>query len=161
MAKKFDVATVLERETPFTIDNWYNRVEQELDLATVPLSRADRCAHLPEMFHDLVGRLRNPLPLGTRALTSSAAHNHGTLRREQGYTAAMIVDESRMLQVSIFQTLQLHVEDTEPGVLLLYVMAIADEVDSQLAQAMSSYISEASIDVKPIEVKTVVAETAA
>jgi hypothetical protein len=40
-------------------------------------------------------------------------------------------------------------------------MAIADEVDSQLAQAMSSYISEASIDVKPIEVKTVVAETAA
>jgi hypothetical protein len=63
----------------------------------------------------------------------------------------MIVDESRMLQVSIFQTLQLHVEDTEPGVLLLYVMAIADEVDSQLAQAMTSYISEAGIDAKPIE----------
>jgi hypothetical protein len=161
MAKKFDVATVLERETPFTIDNWYNRVEQELDLATVPLSRADRCAHLPEMFKDLVGRLRNPLPLGTHALTSAAAHNHGCLRRDQGYSAAMMVEESRMLQVSIFQTLQLHVEDTEAGVLLLYVMAIADEVDSQLAQAMSSYISEASIDVKPIEVKTVVAETAA
>jgi hypothetical protein len=73
----------------------------------------------------------------------------------------MMVEESRMLQVSIFQTLQLQVEDTEAGVLLLYVMAIANEVDSQLAQAMSSYITEASIDDKPIEVKTVVAETAA
>jgi hypothetical protein len=43
------------------------------------------------------------------------------------------------------------VEDTEPGVLLLYVMAIADEVDSQLAQAMSSYISEAKHDSQPVE----------
>jgi len=138
MSAKYDVATVLER------------VEQELDLSAIPLSRKDRCAHLPEMFVDLVNRLRNPLPLGTHALTSEAAHNHGCLRRDQGYTPAMMVEESRMLQVSIFQTLQLHVEDTEPGVLLLYVMVIADEVDSQLAQAMSSYISEAKVDAKPI-----------
>jgi hypothetical protein len=152
MPQKFDVATVLERESQLTINNWYDRVESGLDLATVPLSRDERCAHLPAMFHDLVARLRKPLPLGTHALTSPAAHNHGCLRRDQGYSAAMIVEESRMLQVSIFQTLQLHVEDTDPGVLLLYVMVIADEVDSQLAQAMSSYITEASVDEKPIEV---------
>jgi hypothetical protein len=150
MSPKNDVATVLERETQVTINNWYSRVEKELDLSAVPLSRDDRCAHLPGMFIDLVNRLRNPLPLGTRALTSVAAHNHGSLRRDQGYTAAMMVEESRMLQVSIFQTLQVHVEDTEPGVLLLYVMVIADEVDSQLAQAMSSYISEANVDANPI-----------
>jgi hypothetical protein len=150
MSAKYDVATVLERETQVTIDNWYARVESELDLSTVPMSREDRCAHLPEMFLDLVNRLRNPLPLGTHALKSEAAENHGTLRRDQGYTAAMMVEESRMLQVSIFQTLQLHVEDTEPGVLLLYVMVIADEVDSQLAQAMSSYIAEANVDAEPV-----------
>lgn len=150
MVKKFDVATVLERETQDTIDHWYTRVEAELDLSTVPMSREDRCAHLPAMIQDLVNRLRNPLPLGTRALTSEAARNHGCLRREQGYTAAMMVEESRMLQVSIFETLQLNVEDTEPGVLLLYVMVIADEVDSQLAQAMSSYITEAHVHAEAI-----------
>jgi hypothetical protein len=149
VSQKYDVATVLERETQVTIDNWYNRVEKELE-SGIPLTRDERCAHLPEMFMDLVYRLRNPLPLGTRALTSAAAHHHGHLRREQGYTAAMMVDESRMLQVSIFQTLQLHVEDTEPGVLLLYVMVIADEVDSQLAQAMSSFISDADTDAETI-----------
>ena len=152
MPEKYDVATVLERETQDTIDNWYSRVESEQNLSRIPLSRTDRCAHLPEMFSDLVYRLRNPLPLGTNALSSTAAHNHGSLRRDQGYSAAMMVEESRMLQVSIFQTLQLHVEDTEPGVLLLYVMVIADEVDSQLAQAMSSYISEAKTDARPIAV---------
>ena len=150
MVKKFDVATVLERETQATIDNWYTRVEAERGLRTIPLSRKDRCAHLPGMFRDLVIRLRNPLPLGTHALTSASAKNHGCLRRDQGYTAAMMVEESRMLQVSIFETLQRNVEETEPGVLLLYVMVIADEVDSQLAQAMSSYISEAEMDAKPI-----------
>ena len=151
MSTKHDVASVLERETATTIDTWYTRVEAEKDLTNIPLSRKDRCAHLPEMFKDLVFRLRNPLPLGSRALVSEGARNHGALRRDQGYTAAMMVEESRMLQVSIFQTLQLHVEDTESGVLLLYVMAIADEVDSQLAQAMTSYLTQANKDAKPIE----------
>jgi hypothetical protein len=80
----------------------------------IPMSREDRCMHLPEMFRDLVSRLRNPLPLGTKALTSTAARDHGCLRRDQGYTAAMLVAESRMLQVSIFQTLHLHVSVPRP-----------------------------------------------
>jgi hypothetical protein len=109
------------------------------------VTREERCAHLPGMFHDLVSRLRSPLPLGTRALKSTAAHAHGRLRREQGYTAAMMVNESRMLQVSLFHTLQANLEETESGVLLLHIMAMADEVDSQLAQAMASYIAEANV----------------
>jgi hypothetical protein len=147
---KYDVASVLEREMQATIANWYGLVEREANLLAIHLNRAERCAHLPEMLGDLVRRLRNPLPLGSKALRSVSARNHGCVRRDQGYTAAMMVEESRILQVSIFQTLQSHIEDTEPGVLLLHVMAIADEVDSQLAQAMSSYISEATHDAGPI-----------
>jgi len=150
MDLKYDIASILARETPSTIANWYGLVEQEPSLTAIKLTREQRCAHLPGIFADLVYRLHNPLPLGSRALMSSSAVEHGCLRRDQGYTAAMMVDESRMLQVSIFQTLQLHVEDTEPGVLLMHVMAIADEVDSQLAQAMTSYISEANHDAEPV-----------
>jgi hypothetical protein len=150
MALKFDVASVLERETPSTIANWYVLVEEEEGLVGVKVSREERCAHLPDMFRDLVSRLRNPLPLGSKALSSSAAKAHGSLRREQGYTAAMMVEESRMLQVSIFQTLQSHLEETESGVLLLHVMVIAVEVDSQLAQSMTSYIADADLEPEPV-----------
>lgn len=143
---KYDVASVLEREMQPTIAYWYGLVEGETSLLSIHLNRAERCAHLPEMLGDLVRRLRNPLPLGSKALRSVSAHNHGRMRRDQGYTPTMMVEESRLLQVSIFQTLQSHIEDTESGVLLLHIMAIADEVDSQLAQAMSSYISEANHD---------------
>jgi hypothetical protein len=54
------------------------------------------------------------------------------------------------LQVSIFQTLQNNLQKVDYSVLLVGVMAIADEVDSQLAQAMASYISEAKLDALPI-----------
>jgi hypothetical protein len=49
-----------------------------------------------------------------------------------------------MLQVSIFQTLQDNLQSIDFSQLLVGVMAIADEVDSQLAQQMASYIAEAS-----------------
>ena len=84
-------------------------------------------------------RLRSFTPLGTKELKSAAAAQHGAVRRMQGYTAAMLVEESRLLQVCIFQTLQNNLASIDFSVLLIGVMMIADEVDSQLSQAMTSY----------------------
>jgi hypothetical protein len=151
MKKKSRVADVLEVEAKSTIADWMRRVNLEPDIIGIPMTHTDRSAHLPAILRDLVTRLRSPLPLGTRALISDAAHDHGLCRREQGYTPAMIVEESRILQVSIFQTLQLNLTRLDPSVLLVDVMAIADEVDSQLAQAMTSYAREAGSDGRPVE----------
>ncbi|MHB8302521.1 MAG: response regulator [Acidobacteriaceae bacterium] len=147
-----NVAGILERETQSTIVEWLERVDLDPKIFTVPLTPKERAAHLPQLFRDLVLRLRNPLPLGSRALVSPAAHQHGLLRRKQGYSAAMMVEESRMLQVSIFQTLQNNLHKVDFSLLLVGVMAIADEVDSQLAQAMTSYIEESKVDVLPVVV---------
>jgi len=149
--KKEDVFQILENETGATISQWLKRVDAEPEIISVRLTDSERSAHLPAVFHDLVERLRHPLPLGTRALKSPASVAHGLKRREQGYTPAMMVEESRMLQVSIFQTLQQNLHKVDFSVLLSDVMVIADEVDSQLAQAMTSYISEAKVDAQPIQ----------
>jgi electron transfer flavoprotein alpha/beta subunit len=55
-----------------------------------------------------------------------------------------------MLQVAIFQTLQDNLQKADYSLLLVGVMAIADEVDSQLAQQMASYISAAKADDLPL-----------
>ncbi len=57
----------------------------------------------------------------------------------------MMVEESRMLQVSIFQMLQNNLYRVNFSLLLVGVMAIADEVDSQLAQAMAGYVSQSRL----------------
>jgi hypothetical protein len=80
---------------------------------------------------------------------SVSASEHGSTRRKQGYTAAMMVEESRVLQVSIFNTLQNNLASIDFSVLLFGVMTIADEVDSQLSQAMKSYIAESVDDALP------------
>jgi DNA-binding response OmpR family regulator len=144
------IATILEEDTDKTIADWLTRVDADQLVLTVAMDDVTRSAHLPQLFGDLVQRLKNPLPLGSRALTSAAAAKHGLLRREQGYTAAMMVEESRMLQVSIFQTLQNNLGRVNFSLLLAGVMTIADEVDSQLAQAMSGYITESKTDLRPI-----------
>jgi DNA-binding response OmpR family regulator len=144
------VATILARETQSTIDAWLARVDQEGGILSIPMDHSERSAYLSQMFLDLVSRLQKPLPLGTRALVSHAAAKHGIRRRDQGYSPAMLVEESRMLQVSIFQTLEHNLTSVDFNLLLGDVMTIADEVDSQLAQQMASYISESKTDGKEI-----------
>jgi hypothetical protein len=70
-----------------------------------------------------------------------AAREHGEMRRAQGYTVTMVVEESRILQVSIFSTLQRNMLSVDFSKLLLDVVTIADEVDSQLKQAMQCYVT--------------------
>jgi hypothetical protein len=55
----------------------------------------------------------------------------------------MVVEESRILQVSIFNTLQNNLGRVDFGTVLLDVMTIADEVDSQLKQAMLGFLETA------------------
>src|ERR1700736_465015 len=131
------VASILERDLDTTIQNWMALVERDEELTRVPLSFPDRTGHLPNLLADLIYRLR--LPSVAKANMSTAAHAHGILRRQQGYTAAMMVEESRILQVSIFNTLQNNLPKVDFSKVLLDVMTIADEVDSQLKQAMLSY----------------------
>jgi hypothetical protein len=144
------LADIMEHETAATIAAWLVRVDAEPEVITVALGDAERSEHLPALFRDLVFRLRFPLPLGSRALVSASAAEHGLRRRRQGYTAAMMVEESRMLQVSIFQMLQDNLAKADFSTLLVGVMAVADEVDSQLAQAMSSYVGESKVDGLPV-----------
>jgi hypothetical protein len=88
--------------------------------------------------------LRVPRNLGTKQV-SEAAVEHGKVRYSQGYSIPMMVEESRILQVSIFDTLQKNLSTVDFSLLLVDVMAIADEVDSQLKQAISSFMVKAAL----------------
>jgi ActR/RegA family two-component response regulator len=143
------VATILERSAQETIQSWYERVEADESLMAVAMTRELRCFHLTALLRDLVARLRSFKALGSKEPMSNDAGAHGLLRRKQGYTAAMMVEESRVLQVSIFNTLQKNLVSIDFSVVLIGVMTIADEVDSQLSQAMKSYIAESVTDALP------------
>jgi hypothetical protein len=133
------VADIIERELQPLIEDWLYRVEQEPDLKCIPLNFEERTGHLPHLLHDVIARLR--LDAGTKAPISKAAAEHGDLRRKQGYTVAMAVEESRLLQVTIFTTLHKNTNDLEFSKLLPDVVTIADEVDAQLKEQMLRFMA--------------------
>ena len=139
------VASILERDSLPTIANWLSAVKTEDELACIPLSDEQRTGHLPQLLHELVHRLRVPRPLGTKQSSEGAA-KHGIIRQAQGYSIPMVIEESRILQVSIFNTLQTNLNTVDFSLLLVDVMTIADEVDSQLKQTIISF-SEAAAGV--------------
>jgi CheY-like chemotaxis protein len=135
---KVRVATILERDTGPTISKWMSRVQCNEELAAISMSCQERTGHLPLLLGELVHRLR--LVPNAKALISSAARRHGILRRMQGYTIAMVLEESRILQLSIFNTLQNNLGSVDFSSVLLDVMTIADEMDSQLKQAVLGFM---------------------
>jgi len=56
----------------------------------------------------------------------------------KGYSASMLVDESRVFEVATFGTLHLHQSELDQNQALLDVMVIADEVDAQLTESVRS-----------------------
>jgi hypothetical protein len=130
------VADVLERELEPTIKEWLRRVNLVPELTDIPISDEQRAGHLPKLYDDLIFRLR--LAENAPSPVSVAAAAHGRMRCAQGYSVSMLVQESRVFQVSTFSTLHLHRNELDQNQMLLDVMVIADEVDAQLMETVRS-----------------------
>ena len=135
------VAHILERELEPTVREWLRRVNLISELTDIPLSDADRSGHLTKLYSDLISRLRLPND-ADRPISVAAASAHGQRRKEQGYSAAMLIEESRIFQVVTFRTLHLHLGELDQTRLLLDVIVIADEADAQLREAVRSLTTE-------------------
>jgi hypothetical protein len=136
------IADILERAKQDTIRDWYDLTQTEESLTCIPMSQQARCGHLLQLIFELVARLRSARPTGREAWPSEAAASHGVDRHRLGYTASMLVEESRFLEVCIFRALMDNLAHIDLPLLLLGVMVIADEVDCQLTQQVASLLGE-------------------
>ena|ERR1700688_3550706 len=138
---KEGVAAILDRDVAILMQRWLARVEEVAELAALQLAAGDRAAHLPEMIRNITARLRVIRDIEPIEIPSAAAVTHGQCRYRQGYTAPMIVQESRLLQVSIFETIERNLATVDFTAVLPDIMIIADEVDSQLKQTIASFLT--------------------
>ena len=142
-SKRGHLTAILQRCVTGVVEDWLARVTQSSELNHLILSDEERTGHLPKLVADLIARLgkSSATTKDSDALSSTAAIAHGKLRYLQGYTPAMLVHESRILQVTLFGALQSNLHFLDFSLLLPDVMTIADEVDAQLTQTMDSYMN--------------------
>jgi hypothetical protein len=107
----------------------------------ISLSDADRADHLTSLYYDVICRLcrvegahASPPPIFVTAIA------HGRTRQAQGYSAAMLVEESRLFEIVTFGILSLHRREFDQSKLLLDIAVIADEVDTQLTESVRSLV---------------------
>jgi len=137
---KESVASILDRDFAVTIQRWLSRVEEVPELTSIPLAAKDRVAYLPGFINSITARLHDDRTAAVIDRPCAAAVTHGQVRYRQGYTAPLIVQESRILQVCIFETIQRNLGTVDFTGVLPDIMIIADEVDSQLKQTIDSFL---------------------
>jgi hypothetical protein len=138
---KESVASILDRDLAITMERWSSRTKEIPELANLAVTTDERAEYLPEIMRNITARLRSVRHREMVGTPSAAAMAHGKLRYRQGYTAPLLVLESRMLQISIFETIHRNLATVDFTYVLLDVMMIADLVDSQLGQSMDSFLA--------------------
>lgn len=133
------VATVLEREVKAIVEEWMLRVDNVPALTNVPLSHEQRTGHLPRLLCNLIYRLR--LDEDKEDPSTSCSSDYGKQRFNQGYSVSMLVDESRLLQISIFDTLRRNQANLDLRLVMADVVTIADECDLQLRRSVEAFVT--------------------
>jgi ActR/RegA family two-component response regulator len=137
------VAAILERDVFLTIINCLDRIGRDGELTRVPLGKQDRTGYLPILILELAQSLRVPRKAGNKAV-SEASIEHGRLRQVQGYAISMIVEEFRILQICIFETLYNSLNRKDFRSVLSDATTITNECDSQLKQTLASFMRQAT-----------------
>jgi DNA-binding response OmpR family regulator len=141
--RKERVAAILLRCISGIVADWLARARKNGELSRVALTDQERTGYLPKLIEELIARLGKSTIPGQESdsICSTAAVAHRKMRQLQGYTPGMLVHDSRISQVTLFGTFQGNLSALDFSLLLPDVMTIADEVDSQLMQAMDSFMS--------------------
>jgi hypothetical protein len=137
---KQTVASILESDASITIERWLARARITEELTGLALTDGERSEYLPEIIKDIVVRLREVRVI--EEAPSCAAVARGQLRFRQGYTAPMLVQEARILELSLYETIQQNLVRLDFTAVLPDIMVIADEVDSQLTQTIDSLLKD-------------------
>lgn len=138
------VADILERRIDVTLQHWLFRVKKAAELMTVPLSDDERLRHLPEILHSIANRLAREAEYSDAP--SPANSLYGTCRRHQNYTVFMLVQEWRILQSCISETIHRNLQLVDFSLLIPDLMLIADEVNSHLEQSLHGYFNAKAND---------------
>ncbi len=123
------------------VEAWLHEVEGRSELARVPLPRSARSDHVPQILEEMI----HHVDCGERELSRPAADSarlHGRTRLQQGYTPAMVVEETRILRACIMTCLRDHLLNIDISHLLSDMNDIDFVLDGMLEESIRAFSGE-------------------
>lgn len=122
-------------------EHWLQEVTKDPDIAAIPLSRAERSDHVPEMVSELIQRLESPAQqLSDTAI--EAARKHGKLRYRQGYSIPQMLWEVRILQHIISAQIHENFFGLDLSTLVPDVLEIGESLQAEMETSVRAYQSQ-------------------
>ncbi len=132
------VADVISENMNTICQLWLEEVKRDPELMVAHMSDSDRVDHIPGVLSALVSMLESDRDeLSDSA--STAAREHGHVRRSQEFTVPMLVIEARLLQAKVTQTLQQNLLRIEISTLIPDIIRVGEGLNAQLEQSIRAF----------------------
>src|ERR1700722_5899045 len=131
-------AQILRDLVPTICEVWLGEVLKDPELAAIPLTRAERSDHVPDMMEELIRRLEGPLNELSPAATD-AARRHARTRHQQGYTIPQILFETRILQQVLTATFQENLLGLDLSTLVPDILQIGESLQAEVEVSIRVY----------------------
>lgn len=133
------VAQIVNERKEEIIEKWLKTVRDDPEISGIPLNDAERTDHLPAVLAEMVEMLSSA-GATTTAARIEAARRHGETRRKQRYSVPQIVEETRLLEGSIFNVLHTNLLSANFSNLIPDIIRISDTLQIQLKASIEAYL---------------------
>jgi ActR/RegA family two-component response regulator len=131
-------AVVLRENEGELIDLWFQEVQSDPRFQEIPMSQKERIDHLPGLLKELARRIEKGA-LAADPESSRSAALHGRKRREQGYSATLIVQECRVFYRVIANRLQQNLLDLDISTVIPDLIRISDILNEMLQESIREF----------------------
>jgi PAS domain S-box-containing protein len=132
------VSDLIHELTPAICEQWLKEVLRDEEWAALPLTRAERIDHVPQLLEDLIGRLDQQADdLSPKA--ADAARKHGKTRYQQGFTIPQVLFEARVLQQVLTSFIQQHLLSLELSTLVHDISEIGQSLQEEVELSIRIY----------------------
>lgn len=138
IARLKKTAAVLQENEQEVIDIWFTEAQADPDFQEIPMSRKERIDHLPGLLKELVRRLEKG-DTGPDLDSARNAAAHGRKRREQGYSAMLIVQENRLFYRVIANRLQQNLLDLDISTVIPDLIRISEVLNEMLQESIREF----------------------
>jgi ActR/RegA family two-component response regulator len=118
-------------------------------LRDLTLTDKERVGHLDGVISELIKHLESGAPDQSTNEAITAAAAHGRLRRQQGYSMDMVVEDTRVLDHAIHDLVTTHLLDVDLSTLIPDLQHVNDGLDLQLEASVRTFLQDSSRKISP------------
>lgn len=136
------VATIVRENAVLIVSRVLEKMKAQAETESLSMSDEERIDHIPALLFSMAEQLESEQQDAVCARVVQAAARHGNLRHAQGYTIPMIVEDIRVIDEAVYETLQDHLISLDLSNLIPDLKRVNRFLECNLRESLRAYVSQ-------------------